>query len=202
MSHLYIFSCFCMCALIIHLRVSYFAKGKAGCFGGDGTQIRLVISTNLNAEFLSKIMTSPFRNPPFVHSLPWGQRCWPLPRANNGFEASYVVACLDPSEPGDPLLSSLSATPLSGSDTNCSPIGEVRSNCQRGSEPVGRNAGAMVGKFGKRSEPEFESFRCCPIGSSGAPAHNLETSSAVLSKRSTRDLITASVQSMTMIYRL
>jgi hypothetical protein len=161
-----------------------------------------VISTNLNAEFLSKTTTSPFRNPPFVHSLPWGQRCWPLPRTNRGFEASYVVACLDPSEPGDPLLSSLNATPLSGSDTDCSPIGEVRSNCQRDFEPVGWYARAMIGKFGKRSESAFESFRCSPIGSFGAPAHDLKTSFAVLSKHSARDLITVSVQSMTMIYRL
>lgn len=158
--------------------------------------------TNLNAEFLSKMITSPFRNPPFVHSLPLGQRCWPLPRANRGFEASYVVACLDPSESGDPLLSSLSATPLSGSDTDRSSIGEVCSNCQRDSEPVGRNAGAMVGKFGKRSELEFGSFCCCPIGGFGAPAHDLERSSAVVSKHVARDLITVSVQSTIMVYRL
>jgi hypothetical protein len=140
------------------------------------------------------MMTSPFRNPPFVHLLPWGQRCWPLPRANRGFEASYVVACLDLSEPDDPLLSSLSTTHLSGSDTDPSPSGD--------SEPTGRNAGAMVGKFGKRSEPEFESFRCCPIGSFGAPAHDLEMPFAVFSKHVARDLITLSVQSTIMVYRL
>jgi hypothetical protein len=147
-------------------------------------------------------MTSPFRNPPFVHSLPWGQRCWPLPRANRGFEASYVVACLDPSELGDPLLSSLTATPLSGSDTDRSAIGEVRCNCQRDSAPVRRNTGAMVGKLGKRSEPEFESIRCCPIGGFGAPAHDLKRSFAVLSKHVARDLTTGSVQSTTVVYRL
>jgi hypothetical protein len=112
------------------------------------------------------------------------------------------MACPDPSELGDALLPSLSTAPLPGSDADRSPIGEVRSNCQRDSEPVGWNAGAMIGKFGKRSEPGFESFRHCPVGSSGAPAHDLETSSTVLAKHVARDLITMSVQSTTMVYRL
>jgi len=103
------------------------------------------------------------------------------------------VACPDPSELGDALLQSLSATPLPGSDADRSSIGEVCSNGRRNSEPVGWNAGGMIGKFGERSEPEFESFRHGPIGGSGASAHNLEMSSNVLFKCVTRDLIAMSV---------